>query len=103
MDRGRREHAAIAAPAADDDVGAFLQQVDEWMHAGHRNDPFGSVELSFGQRTMCIESFYGRAVAHSLAQALLVDLRIEVADVEARDPMACRKLLDDLHVEIDAA
>ena len=103
MDRRRGKHAAVAAAAADDDVGAALQQSDERMHAGHRNDSFSRIELGFREGDVRVEPIDRRAVAHSPAQILLVDFRVEIADVETGKPMLCGKLLDDFDVEVDTA
>ena len=103
MDRRRRENAAIAAAPADDHVGALLQQVDERVDAGHRDNSFGRVELRFGERRARVEAFDDGAATHASQQRLFVELRIEIANVEARQPMLRGKLADDSHVEIDAA
>ena len=81
VDRRRREHATVAAAPADDHVGALPQQLDERMHAGHRDDPFGGVELGLGQRLMRFESRDRFARAHPPPQVLLADLGIEVTDI----------------------
>jgi hypothetical protein len=55
VDRRRREHAAVAAAPADDHVGALLEQRDERVHARHRDDAVGRVELVLGERRMALE------------------------------------------------
>ena len=91
MDRGCGEHAAVAAAAADDHVGALLQQLDERMHAGHRDDSLRRVELGLGQRLMRLESRDRFAGAHAPPQVLLADFGIEIADLEARQADASRR------------
>ena len=87
MDGGRREHATVAAAPADDHVGALRQQRDERMDAGHRDDPLRGVELGLGQRLLRLESRDRLAGAHAPPQVLLADLGVEVAELEARQPM----------------
>ena len=74
MDRGRREHAAVAAAAADDDVRTLLQQRDEGMDAGHRDDSLGRIELRFGERRVTLEPGDLLARAHPAAQVFLARL-----------------------------
>ena len=85
MDRRRGEHAAVAAAPADDHVGALLEQSDERMHARHRDDALGGVELGFGQRRVAFEPRDRLAGAHPAPQVLHVDLGIEVAEPERRE------------------
>ena len=71
MDRRRGEHAAVAAAPADDHVRALLQQLDERMHAGHRDDALGRVELGLGQRACAVEPRDRLAGAHAPPQVFL--------------------------------
>ena len=64
MNGRRGEHAAVAAASADDDVGALLEQPDERMHARHRDDALGGVELGLGQRRVAFEPGDRLARAH---------------------------------------
>src|SRR5215208_8228289 len=52
---------------------------------------------------MGVESKHALAGAHGAPDALLADLRIEVTELEALQPVLRRELADDLYVEIDAA
>ena len=79
MDRRCGEHAAVAAAPADDHVGALAQQLDERMHAGHRDDPLRRVELGLGQRLVRLESRDRFTGAHARPQVLLADFGIEGA------------------------
>jgi hypothetical protein len=52
------------------------------MHACHRNDPLGRVELGLGERAMAFEAGDRFSGTHAPAELVAVDFGIEVADLE---------------------
>src|SRR6185503_2465942 len=103
VDRRRGENAAVGAAPADDHVGALLQELEERMNAGHGDDPLGRIQFNFRQILVRIQAQDALARPHLPAHVLLVDFGIKVAELEAPQAVLLGELLDDAHVEIDAA
>ena len=94
VDRGRSEHATVAAAAADDHVRALLQQIDERMDAGHRDDPFGRVEFGLGERAMPFEPCTISPARIRRRRTSLSDFGIEIAERNRFNPcFAARSLM----------
>src|SRR5262249_35902726 len=102
-DRGRREDGAVAAAPADDDVRPQVQQLDEGVHPGQGDDVVGGVELGQRQVRPPVEAAHGVAGPDASAYQLLRDLGVEIAELEAGDPVALGQRLDDVHVAVDPA
>jgi hypothetical protein len=102
-ERGRGEEYAVAAAAADDDVGALVEQLDVGMDAGHRDHVVGGVESVRIEVGTIVEPLDGLAAVHGGAQPILGDARVEVAQPERRQVVLGGQLLDDADEEINAA
>ncbi len=72
MDRGRGEHAAVAAAAADDDVGTLLEQPDERMDAGHRDHARRGIELARDEVGVSLETLDRFAALHARANEVAI-------------------------------
>jgi hypothetical protein len=73
------------------------------MDVGHRDDAVRRVELGFGKRRARVQSLDDVALQHAGAQVVLAHVRVEIAELERREPMLFGETLDDAHEEVDAA
>ena len=92
-----RRGGEIDVPAApgDDHVRAHVEELQERMHAGDRDDARGVVYLLRLEVGKAAEPGYLLPRGHLALQVVLADLGIEVADLELRDAVLGRQLLDD--------
>jgi hypothetical protein len=75
--RRRGKDGAVAAAAADDDVGTPVEQRDVGVHAGHRDDPVGNAEGRQIEGWPSVEPVDRVARSDLAAQIGFADLRVE--------------------------
>ena len=102
-DRGCRKNRAIAAAAADDDIGPRVEQLDVRVDARHGDDVLGRRKRREIERRPPIQPLDHGALLDDPPQTLLQDRRMEVPNPEFRQAMLPREILDDLDEEIDPA
>src|SRR5690606_28965341 len=67
---GRREDGGVRAAAADDDLGAAVQELYVRVHAGYGHHPVCGVELLGGEVAAPVEAGDPLALAHALPEVV---------------------------------
>src|SRR5262249_12435665 len=99
----RRGKVDVAAAPADDDISAHVQKLQERMHAGDSDDAGRAVDLFGFEIGKAAEPGDSLPGGHLALQPVLGDLGIEVAELEFRDAVLDRELLDGADEVVHAA